>query len=137
MNIKYFFFPIFQCWNSCSSIVSGPLETSNTSSTQLDAIKLSVHSLVRDRSLTSADITWISTNDPSQCLVTWEVAGGGLMGNLLTDTPDAQLSLWPDTKYRVQVTCKNKVRSKFTFFLLYYFVAFKTYEYMHSESSYI
>lgn len=66
--------------------------------------------MVRDGSLTSADITWSSLNEPSQCLVTWEVSGGGLMGNLLTDTPDAQLSLWPDTKYRVQVTCKNKVR---------------------------
>lgn len=69
--------------------------------------------MIRDGSLTSADITWTSTNVPSQCLVTWEVSGGGLMGNLLTDTPDAQLSLWPDTKYRVQVTCKNKVRTVF------------------------
>lgn len=68
--------------------------------------------MVRDGSLTSADILWKSTNVPSQCLVTWEVAGGGLMGNLLTDTQEVQLTLWPDSKYRIQVTCKNKVRNK-------------------------
>lgn len=65
--------------------------------------------MVRDGVLTSADIIWKSTGSPSQCLVTWEVFGGGIMGNLLTDTPEAQLSLWSDSKYHIQVTCKNKV----------------------------
>lgn len=77
--------------------------------------------MVRDGSLTSADITWASFDEPSQCLVTWEVSGGGLMGNLLTDTPDAQLSLWPDTMYRVQVTCKNKVTYRATCRILRFF----------------
>lgn len=35
--------------------------------------------------------------------------GGGLMGSLFTETSDVELSLWPETKYNVQVTCKNKV----------------------------
>ncbi|XP_064538588.1 transmembrane protein fend isoform X2 [Drosophila montana] len=31
------------------------------------------------------------------------------MGNLLTDTARAELSLWPDTVYNIQVTCKHKL----------------------------
>lgn len=31
------------------------------------------------------------------------------MGNLLTDSSTVELSLWPDTVYHVQVTCKHKV----------------------------
>lgn len=76
----------------------------------MDRIRLDVVSMVRDGVLTSVEVGWQSSaNTPSQCLVTWEVAGGGLMGNLLTDTQDVQLTLWPDSRYRVQVTCKNKV----------------------------
>lgn len=65
--------------------------------------------MIQEGSLVSSDVAWKPFNEPNQCLVTWEVSGGGLMGNLLTDTSSVQLSLWPDTKYRVQVTCKNKV----------------------------
>lgn len=69
--------------------------------------------MVRDGALTRVEVVWPSSsssaNTPSQCLVTWEIAGGGLMGNLLTDTQDVQLTLWPDSRYRLQVTCKNKV----------------------------
>lgn len=65
--------------------------------------------MIRDGSLTSVDIIWKSENVPSQCLVTWEVFGGGLTGNLLTDTQEVQLTLWNDSVYLIQVTCKNKV----------------------------
>ncbi|XP_050100163.1 uncharacterized protein LOC126580886 [Anopheles aquasalis] len=44
-----------------------------------------------------------------QCLVSWEISGGGLTGNLLTETFMVELSLWPNTKYYVHVTCRNKV----------------------------
>lgn len=44
-----------------------------------------------------------------QCLVSWEISGGGLTGNLLTETSKVELSLWPNTKYHVHVTCRNKV----------------------------
>lgn len=66
-----------------------------------------------DRSLVTTDVTWEQavTNASKQCLVTWEVSGGGLMGNLLTDSSTVELSLWPETTYHVQVTCKNKVSS--------------------------
>ncbi|KAH8386256.1 hypothetical protein KR009_006975 [Drosophila setifemur] len=47
-------------------------------------------------------------NASRQCLITWEVSGGGLIGNLLTDTARAELSLWPDTVYNIQVKCKHK-----------------------------
>ncbi|KAL1386801.1 hypothetical protein pipiens_012796 [Culex pipiens pipiens] len=43
-----------------------------------------------------------------QCLVSWEISGGGLTGNLLTETAKVELSLWPNTKYHVHVTCRNK-----------------------------
>lgn len=71
--------------------------------------------MVRDGSLTMADVIWY-TYDPGehQCLITWEVFGGGIMGNLLTDTHEAELSLWPDSRYHIQVTCKNKVSHIFS-----------------------
>lgn len=77
--------------------------------------------MVRNESLVTADVSWTATlpdvcngtnfevPGASQCLVTWEVSGGGLMGNLLTESPSVQLSLWSDTNYRVQVTCRSKV----------------------------
>ncbi|XP_055606609.1 transmembrane protein fend-like [Uranotaenia lowii] len=75
--------------------------------------------MTRIESLVTAEVAWVhipvAPTDPGnrprqqfQCLVTWEVAGGGLMGNLLTESARVQLSLWPDTKYRVQVTCRNR-----------------------------
>lgn len=78
--------------------------------TAVDGIELSIRSMVRDGSLTMADVIW-HTYDPGehQCLITWEVFGGGIMGNLLTDTHEAELSLWPDSRYHIRVTCKNKV----------------------------
>lgn len=83
----------------------------------MDTWTLGVTSMVRDNSLVSANIAWESSKSPSDCLVTWEVSGGGLIGNLLTQSSNVELSLWPDTKYRVQVTCKNKVS---LFFFLFY-----------------
>lgn len=73
--------------------------------------------MIQEGSLVSSDVAWKPFIEPNQCLVTWEVSGGGLMGNLLTDTSSVQLSLWPDTKYRVQVTCKNKVSFNSLFYL--------------------
>lgn len=36
-------------------------------------------------------------------LLSWEIFGGGLRGNLVTDTCSASISLWPDTAYIIQV----------------------------------
>lgn len=110
-------FEIFrQCWNSCSptstdaSTESVIDDTSSTSWMASDTIQLDVHSMFREGSLVMADIVWNIKYEPIQCLVTWETFGSSIMGNLLTDTAEAQLSLWPDSKYHLQVTCKNKVR---------------------------
>lgn len=70
---------------------------------------LRVTSITRENSLVSANIAWKSPYSPSDCLVTWEVDGGGLTGNLLTQSSFVELSLMPETKYRIQVTCKHKV----------------------------
>uniref|UniRef100_A0A182MGS9 Uncharacterized protein n=1 Tax=Anopheles culicifacies TaxID=139723 RepID=A0A182MGS9_9DIPT len=76
--------------------------------------------MIRNESLVTADVSWSATLSDicngtnfgvpgaNQCLVTWEVSGGGLMGNLLTESSSVQLSLWSDTNYRVQVTCRSK-----------------------------
>lgn len=77
--------------------------------------------MVRDNSLVSTNIAWTATNSPSDCLVTWEVSGGGLIGNLLTQSSNVELSLWPETKYRIQVTCKNKVNNHFCSLLYHSF----------------
>lgn len=76
--------------------------------------------MVRDNSLVSTNIAWHAANHPNDCLVTWEVSGGGLIGNLLTQSSNVELSLWPETKYRIQVTCKNKVNitSSSSFFII-------------------
>lgn len=84
------------CYNKCDE--------------QFEPFSLNITSAIRQGSLILATIAWDQaiTNSSKQCLVTWEVSGGGLMGNLLTDTSTVELSLWIDTIYHVQVTCKNK-----------------------------
>ncbi|XP_067639096.1 uncharacterized protein [Eurosta solidaginis] len=84
------------CWNNCDQ--------------QLGPFPLNINSALRQGSLVLTTIGWDQaiTNASKQCLVTWEVSGGGLMGNLLTDSSTVELSLWPDTVYHVQVTCKHK-----------------------------
>lgn len=90
-----------QCWDQC---------TQNTKiNTNLNTWPLRTVSMVRNESLVTADVAWQLLNTPCQYLVTWEISGGGLKGNLITETPSVQLSLWPETVYRVQVTCRNKV----------------------------
>uniref|UniRef100_A0A1I8PZA3 Transmembrane protein fend n=1 Tax=Stomoxys calcitrans TaxID=35570 RepID=A0A1I8PZA3_STOCA len=86
----------FLCWNNCDQ--------------QLGPFPLNINSALRQGSLVITDIAWDQaiTNASKQCLVTWEVSGGGLMGNLLTDSSTVELSLWSDTVYHVQVTCKHK-----------------------------
>ncbi|KAH8411578.1 hypothetical protein KR215_006921 [Drosophila sulfurigaster] len=78
---------------------------------QLPPFELRVHHAQRQGALVLTDIGWdeLIANASRQCLITWEVSGGGLMGNLLTDTARAELSLWPDTVYNIQVTCKHKL----------------------------
>lgn len=70
--------------------------------------------MIKQEFLVATHLAWEPTNQLINCLVTWEVFGGGLMGNLLTDSANVELSLWPQTKYRVQVTCKNKVSISFS-----------------------
>lgn len=101
--MNFLFFVVFlQCWDECTASTS-------INKSILDTWSLSVQSMVRDNSLVSTNIAWTATKSPSDCLVTWEVSGGGLIGNLLTQSSNVELSLWPETKYRIQVTCKNKV----------------------------
>lgn len=74
-----------------------------------DTWSVRVTSMVKQEFLVSTRLAWHPTDALTECLVTWEVFGGGLIGNLVTDSSNAELSLWPDTKYRIEVMCKNKV----------------------------
>lgn len=72
-----------------------------------------LHAGTPEAPLVSADIRWQWPSGASgggsgggHCLVTWDVLGGGLQGNLLTDVPEVQLTLWPRTLYHVQVACQ-------------------------------
>lgn len=65
-------------------------------------------SLIHQKVLVIAEIAWdaVTTYVVQQrpvYFVTWEVDGGGLKGNLFTDSTCVTLSLWPDTVYHIQV----------------------------------
>lgn len=61
-------------------------------------------SLIHQKVLVIAELSWAPRGPAGGVyLVTWEVDGGGLKGNLFTDSTHVTLSLWPDTVYHVQV----------------------------------
>ena len=61
-------------------------------------------SLIHQKVLVIAELSWAKRGPAGGVyLVTWEVDGGGLKGNLFTDSTHVTLSLWPDTVYHVQV----------------------------------
>lgn len=60
-------------------------------------------SLIHQKVLVIGEIAWEPKATRGVYLVTWEVDGGGLKGNLFTDSTCVTLSLWPDTVYHIQV----------------------------------
>lgn len=60
-------------------------------------------SLIHQKVLVIGEIAWEPRTSKGVYLVTWEVDGGGLKGNLFTDSTCVTLSLWPDTIYHIQV----------------------------------
>lgn len=60
-------------------------------------------SLIHQKVLVIGEISWEPKTIRGVYLVTWEVDGGGLKGNLFTDSTCVTLSLWPDTIYHIQV----------------------------------
>lgn len=85
-----------------SSSVSKIIQALSQASSLLGPESKTVTSSSSSSSGSSGDQTF------HQCLVSWEISGGGLTGNLLTETAKVELSLWPNTKYHVHVTCRNK-----------------------------
>ena len=67
-------------------------------------------SLIHQKVLVIAEVAWEPRVTRGVYLVTWEVDGGGLKGNLFTDSTCVTLSLWPDTIYHIQVRCSIKYR---------------------------
>lgn len=59
-----------QCWDECSASTS-------INKSILDTWALDVTSMVRDSSLVATNIAWKSSAAAADCLVTWEVSGGG------------------------------------------------------------
>ncbi|XP_039294484.1 uncharacterized protein LOC111049824 isoform X2 [Nilaparvata lugens] len=69
-------------------------------------------SKIHQQVLVIAEVAWevqktISQHKPLY-LVTWEVDGGGIQGNLFTDTNCVTLSLWPNTVFHIQVELVNQ-----------------------------
>lgn len=65
-------------------------------------------SLIHQKVLVLAEVSWEPRMSHAVYLVTWEVDGGGLKGNLFTDSTSVTLSLWPDTVYHIQVEVVSK-----------------------------
>lgn len=66
-------------------------------------------SLIHQKVLVIGEIAWEPKTTRGVYLVTWEVDGGGLKGNLFTDSTCVTLSLWPDTVYHIQVELVSKI----------------------------
>ncbi|XP_050536866.1 uncharacterized protein LOC126903014 isoform X2 [Daktulosphaira vitifoliae] len=75
------------------------------SSDSTEAWNLREVSMIHQKVLVIAEVAWDArqVRRPAY-LVTWEIVGGGLKGNLFTDTTCVTLSLWPDTAYLIQVS---------------------------------
>nr|CAD7439233.1 unnamed protein product [Timema bartmani] len=79
-------------------------KSSNKSRTAVSAPwELREVSLIHQKVLVIAEVAWTPQVSRGVYLVTWEVDGGGLKGNLFTDSTCVTLSLWPDTIYHIQV----------------------------------
>lgn len=84
--------------------------TSKSTVTDVDAPwTLKEVSLIHQKVLVIGEIAWEPKTTRGVYLVTWEVDGGGLKGNLFTDSTCVTLSLWPDTVYHIQVELVSKV----------------------------
>ncbi|XP_057655152.1 uncharacterized protein LOC130893242 [Diorhabda carinulata] len=66
-------------------------------------------SLIHQKVLVIGEIAWEPKANHGVYLVTWEVDGGGLKGNLFTDSTCVTLSLWPDTIYHIQVELVSRI----------------------------
>ncbi|KAH1020957.1 hypothetical protein HUJ04_010543 [Dendroctonus ponderosae] len=66
-------------------------------------------SLIHQKVLVIGEIAWEPKTVRGVYLVTWEVDGGGLKGNLFTDSTCVTLSLWPDTIYHIQVELVSRI----------------------------
>lgn len=75
-----------------------------------EPFELRIVSLIHQKSLVIAELKWDETGgNPNQdYLITWELAGGGLKGHLVTDSTSVTLSLWPGTTYQIEVSTSKK-----------------------------
>ncbi|XP_054264100.1 uncharacterized protein LOC128987336 [Macrosteles quadrilineatus] len=77
--------------------------------TSNEKVVLRLVSLVPEEDSLTAVVSWDSSS-PSLSpgtpwyLVTWEPQGGGVRGNLLTNSTSTSLTLWPDNVYQVHVS---------------------------------
>ncbi|KAJ3658638.1 hypothetical protein Zmor_010365 [Zophobas morio] len=84
--------------------------TSKSTTTDADAPwVLREVSLIHQKVLVIGEIAWEPKASRGVYLVTWEVDGGGLKGNLFTDSTCVTLSLWPDTVYHIQVELVSRI----------------------------
>ncbi|XP_045479194.1 uncharacterized protein LOC123684111 isoform X2 [Harmonia axyridis] len=66
-------------------------------------------SLIHQKVLVIGEIAWEPKSARGVYLVTWEIDGGGLKGNLFTDSTCVTLSLCADTIYHIQVELVSRI----------------------------
>ncbi|XP_075233107.1 uncharacterized protein LOC142331238 [Lycorma delicatula] len=69
-------------------------------------------SVIHQQVIVFAEVTWEPRRSRALYLVTWQVDGGGIQGNLFTDSTTVTLSLWPDTLFHIQVEIVGGQRSE-------------------------
>ncbi|KAL1505544.1 hypothetical protein ABEB36_005087 [Hypothenemus hampei] len=90
--------------------VNTEIKATTTRRTEADAPwVLKEVSLIHQKVLVIGEIAWDPKTIRGVYLVTWEVDGGGLKGNLFTDSTCVTLSLWPDTIYHIQVELVSRI----------------------------
>lgn len=89
----------------CTSYLYFVLQGDDNPSDTSEVWNLREVSMIHQKVLVIAEVAWDArqVHRPAY-LVTWEIDGGGLKGNLFTDTTCVTLSLWPDTAYLIQVS---------------------------------
>lgn len=100
--------PSTQTFGSKTATSDNDLQLTTTvtaPTTPATPFELRVVSLIHQKSLVIAELRWdpIGSNPEQDYLITWELAGGGLKGHLVTDSTSVTLSLWPDTTYQIHV----------------------------------
>lgn len=78
-------------------------KTQNLSNSGSPPWNLKIMSMVQHKFLVLTELSWSRRSEKGNFLLTWEILGGGLKGNLVTDSNYTVINLLPHTAYSIQV----------------------------------